>query len=350
MLSKDRVYSALSHCRPDRVPVNAELVGEAWEKLYAHFATHDREKILREMEVDCRVFYPAYSGKRFFQYDADKRYVGYGGSIFRCVQNTFGSYSEVEKYALAGTEDISRAAEKYSLPCADEFNYQETEEYLKKCSDTFNILGASDVFLTLSNSMNMQEIFINFYENEDLLHHLIKMTADNHLEIKGRILEKCAKNLDGFMLADDFATQRGPLISLEMFRKFFKPQIKRLVDLGKSYGLKIYMHCCGSCYAFIPEYISLGVDILDPIQTTAADMQPEKLKAEFGNKLTFHGGVDSQRILPSGSVQDVRENIQYLTQTLGADGGYILASCHYVQADVPLENILELYRKENRYF
>ena len=141
-----------------------------------------------------------------------------------------------------------------------------------------------------------------------------------------------------------------PLISLEMFQKFFKPQLARIIALAKSYGLKIYMHCCGSCYAFIPEFLSLGVDILDPVQTTAENMQPEKLKKEFGKKLTFHGGVDSQHVLPHGTKQEVRDHIKYLSEVLGKDGGYILASCHFVQADVPLENILELYKTDNRYF
>lgn len=349
--SKSRVLSAINHQKTDRVPVNSEMVEEAWRKLYQFFSTRDKEKILRELEIDCRVIYPFYKGTtKFYRMNSKNKYIGIGGSTFSNIKNSFGSYAEVESYSLDGVRTIEEAEKRYLLPSADEIDYETTDQYLDKCPDTFNLLGISNCFLTLTNSMKMQDLFLNFYENEELVHSLIRKTVDNDLEIKSRILEKSAKKIDAILIADDFATQRGPLISLEMFQKFFKPQLARIITLAKNYGLKIYMHCCGSCYDFIPEFLSLGVDILDPVQTTAVNMQPEKLKKDFGDKITFHGGVDSQHILPHGTQEDVRNNIKYLSEVLGQDGGYILASCHFVQADVPLENILELYRTENRYF
>lgn len=113
--------------------------------------------------------------------------------------------------------------------------------------------------------------------------------------------------------------------------------------MGKSYGAKIFLHCCGSVYKPLPEIIDAGIEILDPIQTTAANMDPQRLKTEFGNKLTFHGAADTQKILPYGTPDDVKRNARELISILGKDGGYILTSCHCLQSDVPIVNILALY-------
>jgi len=103
------------------------------------------------------------------------------------------------------------------------------------------------------------------------------------------------------------------------------------------------LHSCGSIRRIIPDIIKIGVEILNPVQTNAEGMIPEELKLEFGRQLCFHGGVDIQHILPYGSADDVKKEVEKLIQTLGKDGGYILASTHNIQIDTPVENILTMY-------
>ena len=93
----------------------------------------------------------------------------------------------------------------------------------------------------------------------------------------------------------------------------------------------------------------MGIRILDPVQTVAANMEPERIKKEFGDRLTFHGAGETQWILPHGTVRQVKENARYLSNVLGKDGGYIMSSCHFLQSDVPLQNVLAFYDVENRY-
>ena len=104
------------------------------------------------------------------------------------------------------------------------------------------------------------------------------------------------------------------------------------------------IHCCGSIRAFIPDRIQLGVDVLDPIQPTGPDMAPERLKADFGDRLSFHGGVDMQKLLPFATPEQVQNEARRYCETLGRGGGYILGPSHLFQPEVPPENVRAVYR------
>jgi uroporphyrinogen decarboxylase len=108
-------------------------------------------------------------------------------------------------------------------------------------------------------------------------------------------------------------------------------------------------HCDGAIYPLISELIDLGVDLLNPIQPDAKGMEAQRLKDEFGDRLSFHGGVDILRILPQGTVDEVRGEVRRLVDTLGRGGGYVLCSSHHIQPDTPIENILAMYEVALRY-
>ncbi len=128
-----------------------------------------------------------------------------------------------------------------------------------------------------------------------------------------------------------------------MFREFLAPYLKRMIDLCHAAGLKFMLHSCGAIRTLIPDLIALGVDILDPIQVAAKGMEPGPLKREFGDRLAFHGGVCTQRTLPFGTTDEVRAAVLDRIATLGAGGGYVLASSHDISADTPAENIVTMY-------
>jgi uroporphyrinogen decarboxylase len=148
---------------------------------------------------------------------------------------------------------------------------------------------------------------------------------------------------------DDVATKDSLLISPAMWRKFIRPHHAKLVELSHSYGKPVMYHCDGSVHPLIPELIDMGIDVLNPIQPDAAKMEAPQLKAEFGDKLTFHGGVGIINTLPRGTPEDVRTDVKELVDVLGNGGGFILCGSHHIQPDTPIENVLAMYEPALRY-
>jgi len=126
------------------------------------------------------------------------------------------------------------------------------------------------------------------------------------------------------------------------------PCIQQLIDLGKEYDLKIMLHSDGNIRNLIPEFIDMGIDILNPIQQVGPDMDPRGLKMEFGKDLCFHGGIDTQGVLPNISVEEVKTEIKEKVEILSQGGGYIVSPTHMLQMDVPLENVITMYEVLNR--
>jgi len=150
---------------------------------------------------------------------------------------------------------------------------------------------------------------------------------------------------------DDFGTQTGPFISPSMFDRMIKPYYKERISYTKKFANVYYFHhTCGSVYSLIPSLIEAGVDILNPIQPGAKDMEPEKLKKDYGDLITFWGGIDTQHILPHGTVEEVKYEVVRVLDIMSSGGGYILAPAHNIQIDVPPENIVAMYEAGKQYF
>jgi uroporphyrinogen decarboxylase len=148
--------------------------------------------------------------------------------------------------------------------------------------------------------------------------------------------------VDILYLADDYGIQTGPLISPALFRAIFKPRMARLIRfLRERSSAAIAFHSCGSVYALIPDFIEVGVQVLNPVQVAAADMDTARLKREFGKHLVFWGAVDTQRVLPKGTPDDVRAEVGRRVRDLSP--GYIPAAVHNIQAEVPPRNIVAMF-------
>lgn len=155
-----------------------------------------------------------------------------------------------------------------------------------------------------------------------------------------------------FMTGTDFGMQTGPMISPKTYRKLYKPFHQILNDwVHNNTTWKVYMHCCGGIYPLIPDFIEAGFDILNPVQTSASGMDPQTLKQQFGNEITFWGGgVDTQNTLPFGSAEEVYKQVKERIQIFGKGGGFVYNTVHNVQAGIPIENLLALYQsyRDNR--
>jgi uroporphyrinogen decarboxylase len=143
---------------------------------------------------------------------------------------------------------------------------------------------------------------------------------------------------------DDFGMQTGPFMSVGMFDELIKPYLKERISYTKTFTDAFYKHhTCGSVHSLIPSLIDCGVDILNPIQPNTYMMEPERLKADYGGTISFWGGIDTQRILPEGSADDVKSEVKRILAIMGSDGGYILAPAHTIQNDVPAANVIAIY-------
>ena len=149
--------------------------------------------------------------------------------------------------------------------------------------------------------------------------------------------------LDGAVIYDDLGTQEAGLMSLKDYREFYKPYQVEIIKTIRKYirpEAKIFIHSCGSVYQYIPDLIEIGVQVLNPVQPLAANMQPEKLKKEFGDVLTFMGGFDVQYLLPLGTKEQIREGVRKLIQTYAPGGGFIFANSINVPPETPPGNIV----------
>jgi uroporphyrinogen decarboxylase len=128
-----------------------------------------------------------------------------------------------------------------------------------------------------------------------------------------------------------------------MWKNTVAARHKKLFSIAKKHNKAVMYHCCGNVMPLIDELIEIGVDVLNPLQPLAINTDYKTLKKRFGSKITFHGGIDIQQLLPNGTVQQVKETVEQAKEYLGAEGGYILAPAHHIQADTPIENILAIY-------
>jgi uroporphyrinogen decarboxylase len=143
---------------------------------------------------------------------------------------------------------------------------------------------------------------------------------------------------------DDVASQTGMMMSPDTWREIVRPHLQRVFDVGRKRGLWVAYHCCGGLRSIIGDLVEMGLDVLNPVQCNCPGMDAAELKREFGDKLAFMGGVDTQDMLPNGSADDVRRATRHLLDVMTGDGGgYILAASHTIPPETPEENIFAMY-------
>jgi uroporphyrinogen decarboxylase len=196
-----------------------------------------------------------------------------------------------------------------------------------------------------------ENYFSDFAINPEMLGYLMDTVLDLKMAYWEKALSEVGEYVDVVQEADDFAGQFRMLISPEMYRKIAKPRHKKLFNfLHKHSNAKIFFHSCGAIRPVIPDLIEIGVDILNPVQVSAVGMDSAELKREFGNEITFWGGgVDTQRILGDGTPQEVRDDVKRRIEDLAPGGGFVFATVHNIQPDVPPENIMAMWETLEEY-
>lgn len=361
MSPRDRFTAAFEHRTPDRVPIDYQSKTAIDKKLKAFYGISSEREILDTL--GCDFYYlsvrdisqnetalPIYRGPELY-FSNTERNCPFGIRFNRTVlTDKFGADEAIE----GPLENAASAKDILDYPWPDP-KWFDIEPLLEECeafSDKVIIGGFWSGILGDSYRMHGFENFLlNLAMKPDIIKTLVDRMTDFYLELNERAFSVLKGKLDIFFFGNDFGSQKGLLFSEEMWDEYFGENYKKLCGLAHSYGFKTMAHSCGSIYKILDRLIDAGVDIIDPVQTTAADMAPEKLKERFGDRIVFHGAIDTQHILPKGTPEEVRTHAEETIRILGKDGGYIFVSCNSLQDDTPVENIDMMYRtaREFRY-
>jgi len=194
----------------------------------------------------------------------------------------------------------------------------------------------------------VEQILVDMSASPEIAEAIFSKIRAFYCSYAERIFEAANGKLDLVLMGDDFGTQNGPLISPAMWTEFLGQGFADYISIAKGFGTWVMHHTCGSVRPLILLMIERGLDVLQSLQPEAVDMDPRTLKREFGDRLSFHGGISIQQTMPFGSPDDVRREVQDRISALAPGGGYILCTAHNLQADVPMENaeaLLEAYKE-----
>jgi uroporphyrinogen decarboxylase len=341
MTPRERVLTAVDRRMPDRTPADYKAEPEVNRYMMDYLKVDNYEDLLRRLEVDIRRLEPRYVGPPYRTFE-DGIFEDYWGIRSKRLKAAHGSYDMHVHTPLWDARSVKDLAE-HPWPTPDVFDYSVMGEQCVRYGGYAVMYEGADLFTRPCILRNMENVLVDMIEQPELAHYLFQRFTDFYCEDITRALEATHGGFDIYCEWSDYGTQRALLISVPMFREFIAPYLKRLIDVCHAGGVKFMAHSCGAIRPIIPDLIAMGIDMLDPIQVTAAGMEPAELKRDFGDKIAFHGGISTQRTLPFGTPQDVREAVRDRIATLGAGGGYILAASHDISADTPPENIMAMY-------
>ena len=197
---------------------------------------------------------------------------------------------------------------------------------------------------TARNVRGYEQWCMDFILEPVLSEAIMRKITDLNMIAAEHALATLGDQVDVVCVSDDLATQNGPMMSPAVYRKIIKPLQKELFGFIKARTkAKLFYHCCGAASFFMEDLIDAGIDILNPVQVTATNMDPVDLKKKYGDRITFWGGVDTQHLLPYGTPQEVADGVKRLIDVLAPGGGFILAAVHNIRPEVPPENLVALF-------
>ncbi len=378
----ERLKAALDHREPDKIPLdlgstkvtginikayNNFLAFKGWQALDESPKISDTvqqlavvgEDVLVKLGVDTRGlmtsapagFKPVYTG--------DEKYTAFTddwGISWRMPKEN-GRYFDLCGHPLAGDIEIPEL-EKYPWPDPRESSV--TANFPARIAD-LGVNGGyglvlngftSGIFEMGLRLRGFEQFFMDIYINPGLTDALLDKLVELKCAYWERTLGLFGDKILVAVEADDLGTQNSQLISPEIYRKILKPRHKEIITFIKKKAphVKVFLHSCGAVRPLIPDFIEAGVDILNPVQVAAKDMEPKALKKDFGDCITFWGGaVDTQKTLPSGTPEEVKNEVKRRIEDLAPSGGFVFNAIHNIQADVPPQNIEAMFEALSQY-
>jgi uroporphyrinogen decarboxylase len=373
MTPRERVLLALNHKEPDRIPIDlggtivSSIAKSSYVPLKQHLGLPQEEitmldyvqqlpyvdeALMQRLGVDLRmVQLPAATapGLNIFEDGDYYAFIDRWGSKLHMPKQG-GLYFDWVEFPVK--EATMEALDNYQWPRPDppEYNDKLAEQarYLYENTD-YALVGSAviggGIFEQPARTMGLENFLMALVTEPAFADRLMDKITDIYIESCNNYLDKLGKYLHVFTFWDDVAGQNGWLIKPDTFRKMIKPKQRRLVEaIKKKTDAKLFYHSCGATRDLIPDLIDLGFDILNPVQVSAKGMDTKRLKQDFGRDITFWGGgVDTQRVLPFGTPQEVADEVKRRIDDLAPGGGFVFAAVHNIQAFVPPENIVAVF-------
>jgi uroporphyrinogen decarboxylase len=367
MSPRQRVWAAINHQEPDRVPLDigggtsTSIVVEGYARLKQHLGVSGvpkemnkafriarlDEEAMRRLGSDCRLVAAgppsrwrppgAPSGTFVDMWGITWRQAAYGDGCY---------YWELASHPLAGASiaDLDRYA--WPDPLDPGFTDGLAGEVKALHEDTPYAIVADSGFKSFWELgymlRGLEQMLMDLVINPDFVSSLMARLLEINLAATGRFLDAVGPYIQVFRTGDDLATQKGLLMSPATYRRLLKPVYKRFFEFIKSKtGAKIFYHSCGNVVDLIDDLVEIGVDIINPVQVSAMG-DTATLKARFGDRVTFWGAIDTQHVLPYGTVAQVEAEVRQRIRDLGPGGGFVAAAVHNIQPDVPPENIVAM--------
>ena len=369
---RERVIKALSHKEPDRIPfdlggtINSGINIVEYQKLKAYFGVEAEdtllhkwqqlatvhEPILKALDVDFRCVMRGAPQKTQDIPVGEDAYQDEWGVVRRKPAGSH--YYDIVKCPLTGPITINDIT---NFPWPDPHDPGYTSGMRERLLDlhdntdyaiTLHLPNPS-IFVTQA-MRGFEDWFLDVASDHKLSGALFDAALEWSTAQSEDILKAGGDLVDVVVISEDLGFQNGPMVSPELYRKLFKPRLKKYFDTAKKHtSAFMHLHCCGSVYQIMDEIIELGVDVLNPVQVAAKDMDSSILGPEFGDRLGFWGGVDTQQVLPNGRVEDVKAEVKRRIRDFAPGGGYVLGAVHNIQYGVPVENIIALFEAGKEY-
>jgi uroporphyrinogen decarboxylase len=323
--ARQRVWQAIRHEQPDRVPWFLGCTVPARQKLAAHFGPVDLDVAVGNNLVR----YKARAPDAFQEIRPGVFRDEFGVVWNRTVDRDIGV---VEDYQLA---DRTLAGYRFPDP-HDPRRYAALPAFLAAHPDQFRYVSIGfSLFERAWTLRGMMDLMTDMLEAPAFVDELLDAIFEFDM---GLLDEALRYDIDGVLFGDDWGQQTGLLFGARLWRRFIKPRVARLYGRVKAAGKAVMIHCCGRVQELFPDLIEVGLDVFNPFQPEVMD--PVEIKRQFGDRLTFFGGMSIQRVLPFGTPADVRREAQRLIREVGQGGGFIIAPSHDMPGDIPLENML----------
>jgi uroporphyrinogen decarboxylase len=350
MSSKERVLTAFARQEADRVPIDYSCNPGIDSRLKEHFSLKkdDNEKLLEILGVDFRNVWMQYTGPRLHAEIPGLNVDPVNGMRSRWVEHVNGGYWEIGDYPLKDADEEQVAM--WPVPSADDFDYKAMVE----ACDQFKYYavgtgGQPDIINNTGRLRTMEQVLVDLATDDPAGLLLIDKRMNYELEVIYRTLDAAKGKIDILYLGEDLGTQRGPMISIDLFRKHIKPRIKKFADLAKAFNLPVMIHSCGSSSWAFDDLIEIGIHVVDTLQPEAKDMEPAYLKRRYGDRLAFHGCISTAGPVAYGTVPEVIDNIKETLDIMMPGGGYCLSPTHQLQDNSPTENVVAMYEAAHEY-
>jgi uroporphyrinogen decarboxylase len=360
MTPRERALKAINFEEADRVTIDNWMVPEIKKRCMEYWGCENEEELLAFLGVDVRDNYgPSYVGQEFKEFDdgtvADLWGVRRRQVIYGKGTSHEGIFKEVSWSPLEHMTTVEEMEAYEGWPSPDWWDYSKMKEDCAYWHPQYFVLNKGDRLDRTAQLKPMmylrgiQQTFIDLAQNPKIVEFIRDRVVNYFVEYNPKVFEAADGEVDMFMMGDDVGGQRGPLLSPEMWRRYFKDGFRTYVDIAHKYGLKVMYHTCGDVYALIPDFIDCGLDMLQSLQTQATNMDIKRLKQEFGKDLSFQGGMDIQQVLPLGTPDDVREMVKYAADNAKPGGGYFFGTAHNIQADTDMQNVVALFEAYHEY-